>query len=175
MLYAIELPRHGGETLFVHGGHALAALDPATRERVAALRAVHLYDPRLPLTDGRYRESLVGPGSFHAEHPVVQPHPYGQGSVLTVTYQHTDRIVGLDDEESDALLSELFAALYDSGGVYAHAWRPGDLVVWDNRVVQHGRGVFDPAEPRVLRRCVVGDEAGERQFISDWVALAGVG
>jgi taurine dioxygenase len=171
ILHPLALPTTGGETVFVHGGDAFAALPAETRQRLEGLTAIHLYDPRVPLTSGRYRESIVGPGSFHAEHPVIAPHPFGAGDVLTVTYQHTDRIVGLPPGKSDALLAELFAVLYAPERVYRHEWRSGDVVVWDNRVVQHGRGTFDRSERRVMRRCVVGSPEGARTFVEGWRAL----
>jgi taurine dioxygenase len=53
--------------------------------------------------------------------------------------------------ESDALLEELFAVLYDPAHIYDHHWRAGDLVIWDNLAVQHARAAFGTA-PRTLQR-----------------------
>ncbi len=53
--------------------------------------------------------------------------------------------------ESDALLEEIYAALYDPANVYEHQWQPSDLVIWDNLSVQHARP--EPNDvPRTLRR-----------------------
>jgi taurine dioxygenase len=62
----------------------------------------------------------------------------------------TDRIAELDPVESEALIEQLFAALYAPDNVYEHRWRPGDLLIWDNLALQHGRDA--PERPRTLRR-----------------------
>ena len=72
----------------------------------------------------------------------------------------TARIEGLDREESDALLEELFAVGEDPSIIYEHVWRPGDLVIWDNRCVTHARTDFLHEERRLLQRTtLVGTEA----------------
>lgn len=78
--------------------------------------------------------------------------------------------------ESDELLASVEAVLYESGLIYTHRWKSGDLVVWDNIAVQHARGPVpdqrtDPdAPPRSLRRVVIGSVD-----YTDQIALAGSG
>ena len=63
----------------------------------------------------------------------------------------SDRILGMPRANSDALLEELYSALYDPAHVYEHVWHPGDLVIWDNLIVQHARP--EPNDrARTLRR-----------------------
>jgi taurine dioxygenase len=72
----------------------------------------------------------------------------------------TARIEGMDKTESDALLEKLFDAAEDPSIVYEHVWRPGDLVMWDNRCTNHARTEFPENERRLLRRTtLVGTEA----------------
>ena len=70
---------------------------------------------------------------------------------LFVSEDLTVCIAGLGERDSADLLAELFAHLYAPGNVHEHHWRPGDIVVWDNRAVQHARGPVSAA-PRSLQR-----------------------
>jgi taurine dioxygenase len=71
--------------------------------------------------------------------PVEHRHPRTDSSLLYVSQGMTREIIELGSEESEDLLEELFEHLYRSEHVYAHEWREGDLIVWDNFAVQHGR------------------------------------
>ena len=153
-LYGVRVPTRDGHTLFRHGGRIYANLDETTKKAVAGRKAIHIFDTGR----ARARESTVRKVCFRSSHPLVRAHPYGGGDVLTACEQDTDRIVGMKPENSERILNELFEALANPAEVLAIQWRIGDLVIWDNRVVQHARRDFDPAEPRILRRVGCGDE-----------------
>src|SRR3546814_15693160 len=53
---------------------------------------------------------------------------------------------------SDLLLDELASYVDNEELIYCHNWRPGDLLIWDNRALQHARMNFDPAQKRTIRR-----------------------
>ena len=73
--------------------------------------------------------------------------------LLYVSQQATIEILGLSAEENEALLAELFSYLYEPSNILEHQWRTGDLVVWDNLLLQHARSDFDSAKyRRHLRR-----------------------
>jgi taurine dioxygenase len=76
----------------------------------------------------------------------------------------TLEILGLARGDGDALLDTLFARLYDPANVYEHHWQTGDLVVWDNLVVQHGRRHVRETSPRTLRRVVFGEKTPWEQW-----------
>ena len=93
-------------------------------------------------------------------HPVVQTHPETGKKAVYVNRLMTARIEGVDAAESEALLEELFAVTEDPSIVYEHVWRPGDLVIWDNRCITHARTDFPGNERRLLRRTtLVGTQA----------------
>ena len=77
---------------------------------------------------------------------------------LYVSELQTDRIEGLPLAESDQLLQELFGYLYAPDNVYEHWWHEGDLVVWDNFAVQHGRRDLADVGRRTLQRAVIGEK-----------------
>jgi alpha-ketoglutarate-dependent taurine dioxygenase len=60
-------------------------------------------------------------------------------------------------------MSIVFEHLYDEDHVFVHRWRKGDLIMWDNHVLQHARAPVDASQPRELRRCMLaGDTAVTR-------------
>ena len=74
----------------------------------------------------------------------------------------TDHIVGLERQESRALLDTLIETVERSDFIYRHVWRIGDVVMWDNRCTLHGRTGFDPSHRRTLRRVTVKGERPSR-------------
>ena len=91
--------------------------------------------------------------------PLVIPHPSTGEPILYISEMQTARIEGLAREDSDALLEQLFAALYAPSNVYEHRWNQGDLVIWDNIALQHARCDLTGMSPRVLQRVAVADKS----------------
>jgi len=160
-LYAQQLPASGTQTRFVNAVAAARTLPARLRASVAGLegRAVADLSPRSPgqagivYLDGR--RDGVNP---HFLRPVLWPHPATGEEVLAVWHQQTDAILPLRQEDSVALLSELFAHLYQPAAQYVHQWAEHDLVIWDNRALQHSRPYVGTTEPRTLRRISVGED-----------------
>jgi taurine dioxygenase len=155
MLYGIEVPRAGGDTLFANMYAAYDALPAATKARIAGLRAIHDLDASRqragapPMTEQQRREAPP------VEHPLVRTHPETGRKCLYISH-HAMRIVGLPEAESAALLEELMAHATRPEFVYAHRWRQGEVVMWDNRCTMHKATQYDAAgERRVMNRTVV--------------------
>jgi taurine dioxygenase len=91
----------------------------------------------------------------HQVRPVLWPHHRTGRPILAVWEQHTDALLPLDPDASTALVEDLYAHLYQPSHTYVHRWRPGDLVLWDNHAIQHGRPALGAA-PRTLRRVAIG-------------------
>ena len=91
-------------------------------------------------------------------HPVVRTHPETGRKALFVSEQFTTRIVGIPEDESRALLAELFARSVLPQHVLRHQWQPHDLVFWDNRSVQHlAAGTPDHLRRKLYRTTIEGD------------------
>ena len=90
-------------------------------------------------------------------HPLVRVHPDTGRRSLYLSRLMTRDIVGMDPTESDELLAFLFDHCEAPEFVHAHRWTPGDLVIWDNRCVNHARTDFPAEEPRLLRRYTVSE------------------
>jgi taurine dioxygenase len=107
-----------------------------------------------------------GPNHYWTHHPAIFKNQYGV-ETLFLCLQHTDRILGVPGTESDRLLEQIFAHLYDPAQIYEHVWESHDLVIWDNLTVQHARP--DPtAAPRTLRRY----HLSETNLTSDYIRVA---
>jgi taurine dioxygenase len=155
MLYAIEVPSFGGHTLYANGFAAYEALPQQMKVRLAGKRALNVYDyAGAPLTRA---DMLLGDVKRHT-HPVFRKHPPTGRKSLYVNRLMTWRILDMPEEESREILAFLFDHQERKEFVYEHVWRPGDVMLWDNRSCLHARTDFDPAERRRLRRVtVVGD------------------
>lgn len=160
MLYAVEVPDSGGETSWSNLYRAYEELDVGTRERLrdAKVWALNPYAGRYALRE------LGGPNQRYVErdvprfpHPVFRTHPETGRRSLYVSYLSAG-LVGVDDEDG-ALLRRLQRHADQPHLYYTHRWRPGDVVVWDNRCTNHKRAAFDPGARRVMYRVQI---AGSR-------------
>lgn len=157
LLYAVDLPSEGGNTMFADMYAAYNNLKPATRDRLEGSKALQVHDYKRTERPGVDLD-LSKIGNF--AHPVFVTHPETKKKALYVNRLMTARIEGFDRQESDALLEELFAVGEDPAIIYEHVWRPGDLVMWDNRCITHARTDFPHEERRLLRRTtLIGTEA----------------
>jgi taurine dioxygenase len=86
----------------------------------------------------------------------VGRHPVTGEPLLQVNEMHTDRVIGLDPDSSESLLAEVYAYLYGPHNVYEHAWKVGDLIIWDNIAVHHGRPPLPERGERTLQRVTLG-------------------
>ena len=156
MLYAERIPSRGGETEFADMYAAHDALAPAERARLEGMRALH----NLAFSrDRRHGEEPLTEAQRQAvppvDHPILRTHPE-TGRKCVFLGDHAESILGMSYEEGRAFIDDLNARIVASARLYTHRWRPGDVMVWDNRCLLHRAGSYDTAhEPRVIRRCTV--------------------
>ena len=153
-LFAIRIPSRGGETLFANLTKAYAGLPQDMKDRLEGKRARHIYN-----YDSVTRELIDETRNdlSSAVHPLVKVHPDSGRPALYLSRLMTERILDTDPAESDAILEELFDHAEKPEFVYAHRWVPGDLVIWDNRCLNHARTDFPADEDRLLRRYTVSE------------------
>jgi taurine dioxygenase len=158
MLYAIEVPSNGGNTLFANMFRAYDDLSAELKNRLGGKLAVHGYD----YTTSQYqRPDQLDPGAKQYAHPIFRTHPPTGRKALYVSRLMTQYIVGLPRSESDGILAQLFEHLEQPKYLYEHAWNVGDLLFWDNRSSVHARRDFDPNDRRLLRRITL---LGEKPY-----------
>lgn len=131
MLFALEAPDLGGDTAFANQHLALAALSDGLRSQLRQLRAVHSAEGLARL----YRSEPAD--APRAVHPVVRVHDDRGDEALYVCRAFTQRFDGWRRSESRGLLEYLFEHSARPDFQARHRWRPGDLVMWDNRSVLH--------------------------------------
>lgn len=155
VLMALEVPSAGGETLFANTCMAYETLPDTTRRRLEGLTALNTYEyGRTHAADKTLSEATPT-----ASHPVVRTIPESGARALYVCRLMTDRINELPADESRALLDELCDHLEDPRFQYAHHWKAGDVLIWDNRCTIHARTDFDASQRRLLKRVTVADSA----------------
>jgi taurine dioxygenase len=145
LLYALEVPmRDGhvlGETLFASAANAYDTLPNPLKARLENARAIHRYADRY-----KKQQNAGGRGALTDEqlrrvpdvsHPAIRAHPLTARKVLFVNEGFTAFVEGMPRTESDLLLQELFTHIVRPEALYTHRWRRGDLLMWDNCLVQH--------------------------------------
>ena len=160
LLYGIETPAVGGETFFYNLYTAYETLPADLKQRVAGLSCKHdaTRNSSGQLRQG-YQASYGNAERPGAVHPlVIRHHETGRPS-LYLGRRPNAWIVGLSDHDSDALLDRLWAHIHGGRAYWAQQWRPGDLVIWDNRCTLHRRNELDPAVRRHMHRTQVRDNA----------------
>jgi taurine dioxygenase len=159
-LFAVDLPSTGGDTQYVNMHDAYDDLPADTKQRIDALKAVHVYESKYsPRTLGRLSEEssrkLPPPGI----HPLVRTHPENGRKALYLNPVRMESIVGMEDAEALALIDELMRHATQRKYEYRHQWRDGDWVLWDNRSVMHQANPdYDMTERRCLYRLLLKGE-----------------
>lgn len=151
MLYSLEIPQQGGDTLFCSMKAALAAMPRQLVERIKNLDIKHdgTYD------SGGYVRKGMAPSddpraSVGTPHPIVIAHPVSGDKCLYLGRRRNAYVMGLELAESERLLDEIWS--YVDSEVYRHRWALRDVVFWDNRTTMHRRDAFDPKARRVMHR-----------------------
>lgn len=139
ILRAIKVPDVGGNTIFANQYMAYETLTPKFRALIDDLWAVHeLFSKTKDLKNldqGQVKD--LKKGNPRIAQPVVRVHPETGRKALFVSVAVTTQIVGMSEDESNAILEFLFAHQTQMQFTYRHAWRPNDIVMWDNRCTLH--------------------------------------
>jgi taurine dioxygenase len=162
VLYSIEVPEVGGDTLFADQEQAYEDLPDATKRRIDGLVTLNVYGNRDDL-DPKSRTAAPPPTqeqkekrrAFLIRHPLVRRHPYSGRKALYSVSGTSFAIEGMPDEEGIALLRELAAHSTQPKYQYRMRYGVGDVVVWDNASVLHSATLTDPSYARTLFRVTV--------------------
>jgi taurine dioxygenase len=154
-LYALELPSRGGNTMFSNMYKAYGAVPAPLKERLKGKRALHIHE-----YNRAKQANSAGDisGIPHFSHPVFVTHPDTGRKTLFVDRLMTTRIEGFSQDESDAILDQLYEIGERREFIFEHVWQLGDFLMWDNRCTIHARTDFPKEERRLLRRCTVEGE-----------------
>jgi taurine dioxygenase len=162
ILYGVEIPPYGGDTIFTSLIAAYEGISEPVRQLIDGLQCVHQtssYDAgdRKPRKDGR------ATGPFVSLHPLVRVHPETGEKLVFFNGGTSTHIPGLKEPESQAILDLLYHEVTRPEYQVRFRWQPKSLVVWDNQAVSHA-GPIDYAQfslGRTVRRITVAGELPE--------------
>ena len=158
LLYALEVPTEGGDTLFSNMRLAYEALPSSVKQRIASREGVfsssvvHTDEGEHAGSAGREEDRVEAPEVALAEvrHPLVRRHLDSGEPSLYVSPLHLTQIVGVSDEQSASLIDFLIQHATDERFVYRFTWQAGTLAIWDNRCLLH---------------CPIDDYEGQRRAV----------
>jgi taurine dioxygenase len=160
MLYALEVPPAGGNTYFCDMYHAYESLPEPMKRRISGYKLKHdgTYNSGGYLRQGvaAVDDPVNSPGAYH---PLVCRHPETGRRMLYLGRRRNAYLGGLSLAESEALLDELWSYASREEFAWHNVWRPGDLVLWDNRCTMHRRDPFDANSRRIMHRTQIKGEA----------------
>jgi taurine dioxygenase len=166
LLRSEVVPPVGGDTLFCDCSAAYEALSPTMQAMLAPLQAVHsatrAYGTKGVFARETEQRTLQIITSAEADksltHPLVRTHPVTGRKALFISPVYTTGIGGLTVAESNAILGYLFQHMVQDQFIYRHKWRPGMLLMWDNRCTMHfAEGGYDGHLRLMHRTTVAGD------------------
>jgi taurine dioxygenase len=149
LLLARELPGAGGDTMFANQYDAFETLSAGMQALLRNLRAMHS-------GEGYYRLMGLDPADAPVTaQPVARVHAETGRTALYVNRVWTRQFEGMTIEESQPLLNYLYAHAVEPGFTFRHRWQLGDLVIWDNRAVQHYAIDDYGMETRIMHRATI--------------------
>ena len=167
ILHALELPPRGGDTLFADLCAAYDALSPGMKRMLDPLEVMHsgaIYGTRA-VTDGARgpaRGVVISRGNPEADieraHPLVRMHAPTGRKALFASPTYTTRLAAMTPDESRPLLDFLYQHMTRPEFTLRQRWRPGDLLMWDNRAVIHLAVNDYDGHRRLLHRTTAGRE-----------------
>jgi taurine dioxygenase len=157
ILHALEVPPSQGNTGFNNMYLAYERLPESLRIKIDPLQLKH--DATIDAAGYLRKQYINAPTDIRlspgAVHPLVRTHPETGKKCLFLGRREKSYLVGMEVEESEKLLNELWVHATQPEISWFHEWRAGDLVMWDNRCVMHRREPFDPSARRMLHRVVI--------------------
>ena len=159
VLQALAIPSTGGETRFANTRTAYDDLSDDMKGRLAQMTAVHKYATERAAVPARTLTAEEEAETHEAFHPLIRSHEDTGQKALYFNSNRTDRIDGLDPDDSAALLDRIHAHMSQPKYQYHHRWRLGDILIWDNRNLVHSVNMdFPVGERRVHQRILLKGE-----------------
>ena len=172
MLYAVEVPDEGGDTLFASMYRAFDCLSPGLQAFLAPLNALNEAD-KSAVSATRQGRRTAPPKGLVAEHPVVRAHPGTGRPALYVNPAHTTRFTGMTGQESQPILDHLFRVQCQPELTCRFRWEQGSLAFWDNRACQHYPLNDYHGQMRCLYRISLGGDVPCRYILPDQARATG--
>ena len=154
VLQARVVPSEGGATEFVSARAGFKALDPELQQRLRGLSFWHRYGHSRAKVDPDLADLELFTMWQDQHWRAVWPNPVTGEEALYIA-SHAFAVEGMEEKAGAALIDELMAAVTPPEAVYAHAWQPGDVIIWDERAVLHRGTPWPYDQARTLVSCCV--------------------
>jgi taurine dioxygenase len=163
LLYSIQVPKKGGDTLFANQYAAYEGLSSSMRKCIEGLVALHHYGNRDDLDkNSRTVASVLSKDQEKkvtwVRHPIARRHPVTGRTALYAVSGSSFGIDGMPEDEALGLLDELKAHATQQKYQCRLKYGVGDVVIWDNASLLHSATLTDPDDPRTLWRITVKEE-----------------
>lgn len=161
MLYCLERPEVGGNTLFANMYMAYESLSATMKKTLEKLEAVHSFASFVGKNPHMHTRNTQHTAEHEKKnppvaHPIVRVHPESGRKALFVSEGYTSHIAGMTMDESKGILDYLYTHSVKPEFTYRHAWGIKDLLMWDNRCVMHlAPADYTHDEPRHMHRVTV--------------------
>lgn len=160
MLYAVEVPPSGGDTLFANTNKAYESLSDGMRDLLDNMVGVNNSDlgyggsraKVLTKLDSMGEQYDAESATYESEHPIVRTHPESGKKGLYVSRSHTSHFKGMTRQESLPFIAFLCDQITHPEHTCRFRWQPGSVAVWDNRITQHYALNDYPGQKRHMRR-----------------------
>ena len=146
MLYAVEVPEEGSDTLLADGCAAWNALSPERQAELLPLSLHHSYKHFMATRQYGQQQTLspeLEAANPDVEHPLIRTHPADGRKALWPSTGTVTEVIGKPGPEGLAMLEELVEFMTGDEFVYRHKWQKGDLLMWDNRCTLHTGTLYD--------------------------------
>lgn len=161
IFYAIEMPENDGRTSFCNTKLGYETMPDNLRKHLEGRSATAKYG--LKKSSSTQRDMADKPGMMKkidertppATHPIILENPATGQKSIYLDPNKTMGIEGMSEEESKELIDAVQAHMLNDDAVYTHAWRNGDVIMWDNARLWHRREAFNPEMPRFARRTTI--------------------
>jgi taurine dioxygenase len=148
MLYAVEVPPEGSDTLIADGCAAWKALSPEKQAQLSGLKLHHSYQHFMATRQYGARElpEEIKCANPDVIHPLIRTHPANGRKALWPSTGTVIEVVGMPNPDGLELVDELVEFMTREQFVYRHKWKVGDLLMWDNRCTLHTGTLYDDAK-----------------------------
>lgn len=169
LLYAVDVPPAGGDTLYTNLYRAYDALSPGMKRLLDGMTAIHSstrsYGPQAKLKDHLEHMKIVNETEEPTtqEHPVIRTHPATGRKALWINPVYTIRFKDMSEAESVPLLNYLNEFAVNPSFTCRVRWQPGTLTMWDNRCTQHCATSDYQGHRREMLRTTVAGEATRQE------------
>jgi taurine dioxygenase len=155
ILYGVEVPLGGPDTMWANLALAYDTLPDAVRKTIDGRRGIFSYAKRVSAYDQETTPEEVRQKTPDVYHPLVNTHPETGQKAMYLDPATTVGIEGIPEDEGLSILQELAIHAASPAFVYRHVWQPGDVIMWDNGFLLHRRDAFATDQNRLLKRTTI--------------------